>query len=698
MNIEPTSIFFEAVEPGTLYVMTFSVRNVSSVSERIRLISPKSSIFAVNYIPAASIAPGLDLRAEIECLIPQELPGHVFLDKIVAVMGNHRIELCVKAEKPKMSLSYMSFLDFGSFQRSQPMTKEVWFENKSTLQGSIRFVPPKSSSLKLSTGKMDFEPFGSPGCRSLLKITLESKDTGIFRDFVRFLDTSTSEEFCIEIVAQIIQAELLVLSSDKKGVLENANFGDIFFGDNRTMTALLVNSGPHSLSYSIRFEDEEDNTQTENSAEKVKSLSISPVDGVVKPFSEIALTATFCPSFENPAKGFKAAFMKDLSKPLFQRRVAFIECLDSSQNITLGLEGTAILPSVSVIPSLLRFGECPVSDRRDILLTVSNNCLLPVDFLFPTLANFKFYPTKGKILSGENISVVASFLPSQLGDFKTSGKVTIQNGLQLLELKLVGEAFLTDLKKTVIGGVEKLPKDFAVEHKFVNPEEEAAARLEKNVGKSTALGSSGKILEPSAPFLNPSSESDEIYGTVKQTKLDKDPKEDFKLQMQQFYKDHNSHYNRYLQDSALRRELDNTVRKRTKLLKRGAVDFSDPFGVNLGMERGLLEPVLRIPQAVEGLVLSGSLSGADSTSSGKSKLPVDENRLIQKKYPSEPATQAQFRDCTSELSTEELKLVSASHKVFIILSLASAFLSAFLGRGFWKGLCRVSVYEKLCGF
>jgi hypothetical protein len=668
MNIEPSFIFFENVEPGTLYVMTFSVRNVSNASERIRLIPPKSSIFAVNYVPAPSIAPGLDLRAEIECLIPQELPGHVFLDKIIAVMGNRRVELSVKAEKPQLRLSYPSFLDFGCLQRSQTVIKEVWFENKSRLQGSIRFLPPKSSSLKLSTGKMDFESSAGTGCRALLKITLESKDCGMFRDFIRFLDTSTSEEFCIEVIAQVNQPELLVLSNDKSGVLENADFGNIFFGEVRTMTALLVNSGPQSLSYSIRFEDEEENSSTENTADKVKSLSISPVDGVVKPFSEIPLTVTFSPSFENPFKGFRAAVMKELSKPLFQRRVALIECLDSSQNITLGLEGTAISPSVSVVPSLLRFGECPVSDRRDILLTVSNNCLLPVDFLFPTLANFKFHPAKGKILPGENISVVASFLPSQLGDFKTSGKVIMQNGLQWLELKLVGEAFLSDLKKTIIGGVEKLPKDFAVEHKFVNPEEEAAARLEKKAVQSSGANSSGRTLDPS-PFLNPSSESDDIYGITRQAKFDKDPKEDFKLQMQQFYKDHNNHYNRYLQDSAVRRELDNTERTRTKLLKRGVVDFSDPFGINLGMERGLLEPVLRIPQAREGLVLSGSLSGGDGATSSKSKLPIDEYRLIQKKYPSEPATQAQFRDCTCELSTEELKLLSASHKVCITLFL-----------------------------
>jgi hypothetical protein len=48
---------------------------------------------------------------------------------------------------------------------------------------------------------------------------------------------------------------------------------------------------------------------------------------------------------------------------------------------------------------------------------------------------------------------------------------------------------------------------------------------------------------------------------------------------------------------------------------------------------------------------------------GPLRLPVDENRLIVKKYNSTPATQAELRDCTAELSQDNLKLVVGSHKV-----------------------------------
>jgi hypothetical protein len=49
------------------------------------------------------------------------------------------------------------------------------------------------------------------------------------------------------------------------------------------------------------------------------------------------------------------------------------------------------------------------------------------------------------------------------------------------------------------------------------------------------------------------------------------------------------------------------------------------------------------------------------------RLPVDENRLIVKKHNSTPATQAELRDCTAELSQDNLKLVVGSHKVSFLL-------------------------------
>ena len=48
---------------------------------------------------------------------------------------------------------------------------------------------------------------------------------------------------------------------------------------------------------------------------------------------------------------------------------------------------------------------------------------------------------------------------------------------------------------------------------------------------------------------------------------------------------------------------------------------------------------------------------------GSNKKSFDENRLILKKYAAAPSTQAELRDCSTELDVDELKKISASQKV-----------------------------------
>jgi hypothetical protein len=80
----------------------------------------------------------------------------------------------------------------------------------------------------------------------------------------------------------------------------------------------------------------------------------------------------------------------------------------------------------------------------------------------------------------------------------------------------------------------------------------------------------------------------------------------------------------------------------------------------MGMERGLEEPAMKVPLAGEPLWLANRVGDSGG---GRSRIPLDENRLIMKKYPSVPSTQAEMRDCATELSMDEQALVSSSHKI-----------------------------------
>jgi hypothetical protein len=66
LSVYPPQVEFHAVQPGVLYVMTISIQNTDTHARRIRFIPPASTVFEVKHLPLPAIAPGLDVRAEVE--------------------------------------------------------------------------------------------------------------------------------------------------------------------------------------------------------------------------------------------------------------------------------------------------------------------------------------------------------------------------------------------------------------------------------------------------------------------------------------------------------------------------------------------------------------------------------------------------------------------------------------------------------
>ena len=144
-------------------------------------------------------------------------------------------------------------------------------------------------------------------------------------------------------------------------------------------------------------------------------------------------------------------------KKVYQRR-AFIDCLEMNQRLSLNLEGDAQSADVGLFPAMLRFGSCPVYDRRDILVNLVNKSEMRTPFSFQNIAHFKSTPHEGVLGPRERISVVVLLMPSQFGLFK-KGVVSYCGGLSTDEIKLVAEAD-KQIQKQPVGGPEALPEHF----------------------------------------------------------------------------------------------------------------------------------------------------------------------------------------------------------------------------------------------
>jgi len=92
---------------------------------------------------------------------------------------------------------------------------------------------------------------------------------------------------------------------------------------------------------------------------------------------------------------------------------------------------------------------------------------------------------------------------------------------------------------------------------------------------------------------------------------------------------------------------------------KGRSDRSDPDGVDMGMERGLNDdPLLKIPVADEPLWLANRGEKGERPS-----FQIDEDRMIGKKAKEGPSTQAEMRECSTELNSESIRKITASHKI-----------------------------------
>lgn len=104
----PQQVVFEDVRAGLLFVLTFSAQNTCGETRRLHIIPPRTPAFSLNYEPIGGLAPGLDVRAEVEFQLPDDdevddlsvpfAPEEVreYVDKFVIISGDDkvRIQLC----------------------------------------------------------------------------------------------------------------------------------------------------------------------------------------------------------------------------------------------------------------------------------------------------------------------------------------------------------------------------------------------------------------------------------------------------------------------------------------------------------------------------------------------------------------------------------------------------------------------------
>lgn len=690
LRVEPGEIRFESVTPGTLYVMTFSIYNCTKTGQRIRLEQPKSNVFALNYIPVGSINPGLDLRAEVECQLPEKSDHHFFKDSIIAVMGSYKVEIPLYASRPCPDIKFQSFINLGLVVEGQSTSKILQFENIGDVSGQVTLSSnDKSTPLTIIPMTFEIPAKGKGKNKESVDIKFDGKTLGAFRELLTLTVAGNYEPMTLDINAQVVQHKVALLSEKTGGELLEADFGTLFFGRSKTIRGILVNNGPGISNFNVTYAEEIDQNTKDGiqatlslaSSEEVDPMSdrpivLAPLEGCLKAYAKTPITITFTPKYPAPTNGFKKTFQTDYNEPKHFTGCAVIENPDVNQTITLLVRGSAVLPNIVVSPMILRFGNCAVYDRRDILVTVTNTCTVAVDFNFSKIAHFKVTPSSGLLQPKQALSAIVSFLPAQLGKFKNVLTLKAADGLRTFEVRVMGEAVEMGKGKTFLkGGKDALPEDFKPAFKFIEPGTITAAR-----GGDAYKSTSKLQFSRSQPWADNEFESstswDENASLTGEQTVHAD-QFTYSLQQLERIAMHKEQYTQLVRKSHADRQTAKTKKLNALLRAKGIPDRSDPDGPDLGLERGIEPPELKIPKAGEPLWLERRM-GDEAGGRGR-RIPVDENRLIVRKYPEQPATQAELRDISKVLTPEEVRQVIPSHKV---LNFGSVNVTSLTGKNF----------------
>jgi hypothetical protein len=302
---------------------------------------------------------------------------------------------------------------------------------------------------------------------------------------------------------------------------------------------------------------------------------------------------------------------------------------------------------VTVTPSVMRFGQCPVSDRRDIRAMITNRSDAPVTFSFPKTAQFNMTPSKGTLGPLQSRSVVVSFQPSQMGKFKSVIQMVISGGLSTVGIKMVGESEYSEGKRVTIAGVDKIKADFDKKMKFVDPAKVLIEQIEEERMKKTVDKETMSLT---------SSDRDHVYGTS--SVFTGEVTVPLPSESMAAYIESRKNSSDYLTATGQKRQLGLATAALKRTFALGATDRTDPIGVDMGMERGLDEPLMKMPIVEETVWLKKKRDSGRA----RVKLPVDDSKIIPIKFKEGPTLPEDIRQCTKEISSEQLGLISCSHK------------------------------------
>eukprot|EP00903_Cladosiphon_okamuranus_P009303 g8875.t1 len=289
ITVTPPEVVFEDVRAGLLFVLTFSVQNTCGETRRLQVIPPRTPVFSLNYEPIGGLAPGLDVRAEVEFQLPDDdevddlgttfAPGEVreYVDKFIIISGKDKVEVPLLARRPTPAVIHNRAVEFGTVSDEKKAFGAVSLINKGSRKAAFSVTWDKTLPLVFSPSEGVLEEGRSyrdagggsgttpsdqlwEGSVARIEVTFDATRWSITEPFraLATLVVPGQEDSVIDLSATVCTQKLKLLDgvTASASELTSAEFGTLHYGCRGEITSVLFNDGPEASPFMVTVEVE----------------------------------------------------------------------------------------------------------------------------------------------------------------------------------------------------------------------------------------------------------------------------------------------------------------------------------------------------------------------------------------------------------------------------------------------------------
>ncbi|UJR33894.1 hypothetical protein I4U23_021314 [Adineta vaga] len=426
--IEPNEIRFSHTIQNNLYRRTIHVKNVGTKSKRIQIFRPSNKDFQLIVDnPDQPVPPGLEVTGVIEYIVKINQEQH---DTIVVDIDGQEIKIPLYAFPARSEISVDEIVDFGiHVADNKTVFKKITVRNTGCTPATYEMEYKGEHPIAFTPQSAVVQPNSSQS----VEVSLLTSSLMLIDDIATLKACHKTHE--IKLKGKIMNRRLCLLHPESDEELQKLNFGSCYYGCDLTALAVLYNDSPEPVAYSALIDDskpsdynEKETTNIEFTMNPLNSMiTVFPNQGILNPFEKRPLFFRFSPRAYPP----KQAFATTLDLPPRRDIAAFMyfELLGASPGLSkiehsktkleIAVAGTALPVILSLEPHQLQYPTTYIGQKYEQIIHIYNQSdYKPIDFRFPSIANFATYPASGRLKPREKLKITVAFIPHQMGDIK----------------------------------------------------------------------------------------------------------------------------------------------------------------------------------------------------------------------------------------------------------------------------------------